>query len=80
MVVRRSVQIAIHVRWVPCDDGMARPHTARGGQLRGSGLPKRAGPPALELDLGLMYRYLSRTVCYEMLHLGRDFDGFFGTA
>jgi hypothetical protein len=65
-----------------CDNGMARHRVADGGDgphmwrvAANSGQPKKGGPPASGLGVGLTTHHPKKTVCYEMLHRASDLAG-----
>jgi len=74
--------IRIHVRWVLCHHGMARPQVADGGYLRiywisSCGQPTRDSPPAWRLGVGLTTSRLKKVICYEVFQSAWDLDWLF---
>jgi hypothetical protein len=82
---------AVHVKWVPCHHGMARPQVADGEDglqiwrvaanilNKQSRTADKGWPSSLVVGRGAKTPHRKKETCYEMLQRASELDGYFGT-
>jgi hypothetical protein len=76
----------IHVRWVPCRNGMMCPQVVNGGEClqiwkvsvnilnKQSRTADKGWTSSLSLDMGLTTPHLEKIICYKMFQSASDLD------